>query len=164
MSIFDYFEYKTSQSDDLLLFYLGKITNKRSQISSREEELKLIAPRASGKDLSTTEREMNTKMEEKESLTNQISALNKETSTLNSSINQANISATRAENLVREKEKAYQNEQEAQTKKQMLKDSIDLVKEQEEKVSFISEWPSNRMYIASMLPRLTYNKQYIGIA
>ena len=113
----------------------GKITNKRSQIATRREELKLIAPRASGKDLHSTEKEANMKMEEKDTLSNQISLLNKDTFILNNQINQANISATRAEKLVREKEQQFAQEQQNITKRQELNKNIASYKEQEEKVS-----------------------------
>jgi septal ring factor EnvC (AmiA/AmiB activator) len=115
----------------------GKIMNKKSQISTRREELKLIAPRASGKDLLTTEREVNAKMEEKDSLLNQISAMNKEISILNDSINQANISATRAENIVREKEQLYAQEQENSEKRKKLNESVAASQEKETKVIFV---------------------------
>lgn len=96
----------------------------------------MSAPRAGGKDLTTTERELNAKMDEKDAISNTISALNKELSMLNESIQQANNSATRAENLVREKEKMFANEQEMITKRQELSNTVQLCQEKEDKVRY----------------------------
>ena len=117
-------------------FHEGKIANKKYQISTMKDELNLIAPRATGKDLNATEKELSAKMEEKDVLTNDISAHNKELTSLNERINKANISATNAEKLVRDKEKQFAQDQQNLTKRQELNESsIALCKTKEEAVS-----------------------------
>ena len=116
-------------------FHEGKIANKKYQISSMKDELNLIAPRAGGKDLNDTEKELSAKMEEKDVLTNDISAHNKVLTSLNERINKANISATNAEKLVRDKEKQFAQDQQNLTKRQELNESIALCKTKEEAVS-----------------------------
>lgn len=119
----------------IICFHEGKIANKKYQISTKKDELKLIAPRAGGKDLNATEKQMSAKTEEKDALSNNISELNKELSELNENINNANISATRAEKLVRDKENQFAQEQQNITKRKELTDSVARCKREEVKVS-----------------------------
>jgi len=112
----------------------NKIVNKKSQIATRKEELRLIAPRASGKNLRNTERDYNSKMEEKDALMHVITSLNQEATDLNERINQASESASRAENLVQTKMKQFEQDQEAIVKRKELNESIASCKEEESKM------------------------------
>ena len=97
--------------------------------------MKLSAPRSGGRDLITTERELNAKNDEKDILSNRISSLNKELSALNESINSANIAASRADNVLKTKERDFAQEQESITKRNELNEFIADCKEKEDKVS-----------------------------
>ena len=56
----------------------NKIAGKKSQIKTKVDELAVIAPRASGKNLRSIEHALNSNMEEKDRLTREISKLNSE--------------------------------------------------------------------------------------
>jgi len=112
----------------------NKIFDKQEQVSSKRDELSIIAPSAAGKDLRTLENEVSSKIEQKDSLMSTISSLNKEASDLNNQISRLSNQASQAEKLVRDKEEKFAKEQEAITKKQQLNDAIANCNEEEKKV------------------------------
>ena len=112
----------------------GKIVNKRNQIISKKEILNLEAPKAGGRDLHSTEKEINGKKKEKDELINEISSFNEELSKLNENINDAAMKAAKAEKVVIDKTNQFKDEQESIDKRQQLNDKIAKCKEEEEKV------------------------------
>jgi DNA repair exonuclease SbcCD ATPase subunit len=131
-------EANVKQLQDLLVRLrddVNKIASKKNQISSKKEELSLIAPRASGKDLRTTERELSAKTDEKETRMNAISALNGELSELMENINRAANQATKANKITRDKEEQFAKEQQDAARKKELNDKAMKNKEQEDRVS-----------------------------
>lgn len=112
----------------------NKIASKKSQITAKKEELSLIAPRASGKDLRASEREFNQKTDEKDTRMQAITSLNKELSELTDSITKAASQVAKANKITKDKEERFEQEKQASVKKQELndlalknKDSIDKV-------------------------------------
>jgi hypothetical protein len=113
---------------------VNKVASKKIQISSKKEELSLIAPRASGKDLRTTERELSSKTDEKETRMNRISTLNSELSELMENERRASNQATKANKITRDKEEQFAKEQQDAARKKELNDKAMKNKEQEDRV------------------------------
>ena len=111
------------------------ISSKKNQITSKQDELSLIAPRASGKDMRTIERQHDSNSEEKDYLMKTISTLNKEAFDLNNEIQKVSLQATKAEKMVREKEDQFAQEQKANARRQELTTEINKATERENMVS-----------------------------
>jgi len=111
-----------------------RISEKRTQIASRKDELSMNAPSANGKDLRTLEDEVSSKIERKDFLLSEITNLNKESARLNSDISKFSNQAAKAENLLKDKEEKFVQEQEAVSKKKDLNDDVSRYKDEEGKL------------------------------
>ncbi len=86
------------------------------------EQCELDAPKARGRDLATTELELNKYLHDKDTLTSEISNLNKRMSDLNADINISNQRLLRQQKAAEKKETEFAKEQEATARKMELRD------------------------------------------
>ena len=111
-----------------------RICDKSNQIQTKEDELAMVAPSSHGRDLKTVEREIQARMDEKDTLTQSITKLNRELSALNEQISRVTNQAAKAEQMARDKEKKFTQEQEASVKKNELNEVIANCTQEERKV------------------------------
>jgi len=105
----------------------GKIAGKKMRISQKNTDLSLSMTSVSNtnnRNLRTVERDVESKMEEKDNLMNKINRLNKEMSAINTNIGNISTQAANTEQRVREKEIKYAEERKAQERKDELQEII----------------------------------------
>uniref|UniRef100_A0A7S4K6V4 Rad50/SbcC-type AAA domain-containing protein n=1 Tax=Odontella aurita TaxID=265563 RepID=A0A7S4K6V4_9STRA len=112
-----------------------RMFDKKTQISTKEEELAIAAPSSNGRDLDAVEREIQARNDEKDSLQQSITRLNRELTSINDRISRVTTQAAKAESMAREKEKRYKQEQEAAVKRTELNEVIVKCQQEEKKLA-----------------------------